>query len=100
MTLGTIGFTRTSAQDFFGRFQRAGVRTVVDVRLHNASQLDDLRFFLHVLPGIGYEYRPELAPTPAILHDYRKHDGAGPGATRRSSTRDGDGASGPLDERG
>jgi uncharacterized protein (DUF488 family) len=78
MTLFTIGFTRTSAEGFFGRLQRAGVRTVVDVRLHNRTQLagfakrDDLRYFLHVIAGIGYEHRLELAPTPAILADYRK----------------------------
>jgi uncharacterized protein (DUF488 family) len=82
MTLFTIGFTRTSAQDFFGRLQRAGVRTVVDVRLHNVSQLagfakrDDLRYFLAAIAGIGYQHRPELAPTPAMLDDYRRRGGA------------------------
>jgi uncharacterized protein (DUF488 family) len=78
MTLFTIGFTRTSAEGFFGRLQRAGVRTVVDVRLHNRTQLagfakrDDLRYFLHVIASIGYEHRPELAPTPEILADHRR----------------------------
>jgi uncharacterized protein (DUF488 family) len=81
MTLFTIGFTRTSAEGFFDRLRRVGVRTVVDVRLHNRTQLagfakrDDLRFFLHAIAGIGYEHRPELAPTPEILADYRKRGG-------------------------
>ncbi|MGH6805941.1 MAG: DUF488 family protein, partial [Ensifer adhaerens] len=37
--VSTIGFTKSSAEDFFDRLQKAGVRTIVDVRLHNTSQL-------------------------------------------------------------
>ena len=33
MATFTIGFTKTTAEDFFDRLQRAGVRTVIDVRL-------------------------------------------------------------------
>jgi uncharacterized protein (DUF488 family) len=35
----TIGFTRSSAEHFFNRLVSAGVRKVVDVRVHNTSQL-------------------------------------------------------------
>jgi uncharacterized protein (DUF488 family) len=72
----TIGFTRTSARHFFGRLRDAGVREVVDVRLHNTSQLagfakaDDLAYFLETL-GIGYRHAPELAPTAELLQAYR-----------------------------
>jgi len=76
--LFTIGFTRKSAETFFGLLTEAGVRRVLDVRLNNTSQLagfakrDDLRFFLKTICGIGYVYKPELAPTEEILNEYRK----------------------------
>jgi uncharacterized protein (DUF488 family) len=72
----TIGFTKTSARNFFGRLREAGVREVVDVRLHNTSQLagfakaDDLAFFLETM-GIGYRHAPDLAPTEEMLAAYR-----------------------------
>ena len=78
MTVFTIGFTRTPAREFFGRLRDAGVGRVIDVRLHNVSQLagfakrDDLAYFLEALVGIGYEHRPELAPTAGMLDDYRR----------------------------
>lgn len=77
MKLFTIGFTKTSAEHFFGRLQSAGVRRLADVRLHNVSQLagfakrDDLRYFLKALCGCAYDERPELAPTAALLDGYR-----------------------------
>lgn len=77
MIVFTIGFTRTSARRFFGTLGDAGVRRVIDVRLNNVSQLagfakrDDLAYFLEAIAGIAYEHRPELAPTQAMLDDYR-----------------------------
>jgi uncharacterized protein (DUF488 family) len=77
----TIGFTKKSAEDFFGKLHQAGVKRVVDVRLNNSSQLagfakrDDLRFFLNAIYGIEYIHLPELAPTQDILDAYKKHDG-------------------------
>ncbi len=78
VTLFTIGFTRKSAETFFGLLGGAGVRRVVDVRLNNASQLagfakrDDLRFFLKTISGMDYVHMPELAPTEEMLDRYRK----------------------------
>jgi uncharacterized protein (DUF488 family) len=78
MAIFTIGFTKTSAADFFGRLADAGVRQVIDVRLQNTSQLagfakaGDLEFFLERLGGIGYRHAPELAPDDALFTDYRK----------------------------
>ena len=37
--VATIGFTRSTAEHFFGRLQKAGVRKLIDVRLNNTSQL-------------------------------------------------------------
>ncbi|MFN0137196.1 MAG: DUF488 family protein [Phycisphaerae bacterium] len=78
----TIGFTETTAEDFFRLLNDAGVKRVVDVRLNNTSQLagfskrDDLRFFLREVGGIEYVQIPELAPTQGILDAYRKHKGS------------------------
>ena len=76
MKLFTIGFTKKKAKDFFESLRKSGVKKVVDVRLNNVSQLagfakrDDLRYFLGEF-GIGYEHRPELAPTKDILDAYK-----------------------------
>ncbi len=81
MKLYTIGFTKTTAESFFSRLSKAGVRKVVDVRLNNVSQLagfakkNDLRYFLGKICGIGYDHMPELAPTQDILDAYKKHRG-------------------------
>ena len=78
MRILTIGFTHKSAEQFFGALERAGTRTVVDIRLHNISQLagfakrDDLRFFLDRIAGIGYRHETLLAPTEEILTGYQK----------------------------
>lgn len=77
VTVATIGFTRTSAEDFFARLARAGVRRVIDVRLRNTSQLSgfakagDLAWFLRTIAGIDYVHEPRLAPTDGILTPYR-----------------------------
>jgi uncharacterized protein (DUF488 family) len=88
MTLFTIGFTKTSAERFFTRLQRAGVVRLVDVRLHNVSQLagfakrDDLRYFAKIIGGIDYQHRPDLAPTEGLLGAYRTRGGAWPSYER------------------
>ena len=81
MKVFTIGFTKTSAEAFFQRLQKAGVKKVIDVRLNNVSQLagfakkDDLRFFLKAICGIDYEHQPEFAPTQPMLDAYKKQQG-------------------------
>ena len=81
MKLFTIGFTKKSAETFFTRLQRAGVKKLVDVRLHNVSQLagfskrDDLRYFAKTICSIDYIHMPTLAPTADILTAYRKEKG-------------------------
>jgi uncharacterized protein (DUF488 family) len=76
--IATIGFTQSTAEHFFERLIGAGVRKVVDVRLHNVSQLagfakaEDLAWFLRRLGNIGYAHEPLLAPTDTMLKAYRK----------------------------
>ncbi|MBC7778596.1 MAG: DUF488 domain-containing protein [Proteobacteria bacterium] len=78
MKLFTIGFTRKTAERFFGLLGRSGATRIVDVRLHNMSQLagfakrDDLAYFARSLCTIDYVHLPELAPTPDLLDAYRK----------------------------
>ena len=73
----TIGFTRTTARDFFEKIKGSGVTKVIDVRLNNSSQLagfakrDDLKYFLDAICGCGYEHRPILSPTTEILDGYK-----------------------------
>ena len=79
--LFTIGFTQTTARDFFTKLKAAGVKRVVDVRLNNNSQLagfskkDDLIYFLKEIDDIEYVHLPELAPTQDILDAYKKQKG-------------------------
>lgn len=80
--VATIGFTQTTAERFFSRLVDAQVKKVIDVRLHNTSQLaafakaDDLSFFLKELANIQYIHEPELAPTDEMLKRYKKHRGS------------------------
>jgi uncharacterized protein (DUF488 family) len=74
----TIGFTKKSAEVFFTALRDSGARRVVDVRLHNVSQLagfakrDDLCYFLREICGMDYVQLPELSPSPELLDGYRK----------------------------
>ena len=80
LKLFTIGFTKKSAEAFFTRLQRAGVKRLIDVRLNNNSQLagfskrDDLAYFLKAIAGIEYVHLLDLAPTPELLDRYKKAD--------------------------
>jgi uncharacterized protein (DUF488 family) len=82
MEVHTIGFTRTTAAEFFGKLRQAGIRRLIDVRLNNVSQLagfakrDDLQFFLSEICGAEYVHEPRLAPSQEILDAYKKHKGS------------------------
>jgi len=79
--VATIGFTQSSAANFFGRLRQAGVKRVMDIRLHNTSQLagfakaSDLPYFLKELCGADYVHQPLLAPTEDILTAFKKEKG-------------------------
>ncbi len=82
MKLFTIGFTKTSAEEFFARLSRANVKKLIDVRLNNVSQLagfakkEDLRFFTEAICHIPYEHMQALAPTQDMLDNYKKQNGS------------------------
>lgn len=77
ITLYTIGFTKKSAEQFFELLKSRHVRTLVDVRISNSSQLagfakgSDLAYLLQQIGGIGYRHMTDFAPTKELLSDYR-----------------------------
>jgi uncharacterized protein (DUF488 family) len=78
MDIYTIGFTKKTAEQFFGALKKSGVRGLLDIRLKPSSQLAgfakaaDLEYFLRELCGIEYVPAPLLAPTEEILVGYRE----------------------------
>jgi len=78
MSTYTVGFTKKNAETFFGFLKSANIKTLIDVRLNNVSQLagfakrDDLKFFLRELCDAEYVHAPDLAPTKDILNAYKK----------------------------
>lgn len=82
MDVYTIGFTKKTAEVFFGLLRKHGIKRLVDVRLNNVSQLagfakrEDLQFFLRELCGADYVHEPRLAPTQEMLDGYKKKRGA------------------------
>ena len=79
LKLYTIWFTQKSAEDFFTLLQINWVKTLLDTRINNKSQLawftkyPDLKFFLKQF-WIDYIYEPLFAPTPELLSAYRKKE--------------------------
>jgi len=78
MKIYTIGFTQKSAEKFFSLLKNNNVKTVLDVRLNNVSQLAgfakgrDLKYFLSELLNINYIHDLVFSPTKEILNDYKK----------------------------
>lgn len=81
VSLSTIGFTKSTAEKFFDRLLQGGIQKIIDVRLHNTSQLaafakaDDLAYFLNRIGGIKYIHQPLLAPTDEMLKAFKKEKG-------------------------
>lgn len=82
MEVYSIGFTKKTAEEFFGLLKQAKIRRVVDVRLNNVSQLaafakrEDLKYFLREICGAEYVHEPLLAPTQEMLDAYKKRKGS------------------------
>lgn len=78
MKLYTVGFTKKSAETFFGILREHGIQRVLDIRVNPKGQLsgfakqNDLPYFLDMLvDGCQYQHIPSLAPTKEILKDFR-----------------------------
>lgn len=78
MEIYTIGFTKKSAEQFFGLLKQARVQRLIDIRLNNSSQLAgftkarDLKYFLREILDAEYVHMPDLAPEKATLDAYRE----------------------------
>jgi uncharacterized protein (DUF488 family) len=78
--LYTIGFAKKKAKDFFSLLKTNNVKTLIDVRLNNASQLagftkkDDLEYFLKKIGNINYVHRVDFAPNKEILDSYKRKE--------------------------
>ena len=75
--LFTIGFTKKTAEQFFGLLLNNGVKRLVDIRINNSSQLAgfakgaDLKYFAKAIGNIDYVYIEDFAPTKELLNDYQ-----------------------------
>lgn len=91
MIIATIGFTQSTAEHFFERLKRAGVRRVLDVRLHNSSQLagfskyPDIAYLVRVICGAVYEHDRRLAPSEELFAAIKKAGLPWPDYERRFS---------------
>ena len=78
ITLYTIGFTKKSAEHFFCLLRDNNVRSLVDVRISNSSQLagfakgNDLAFFVKEICHIPYRHITDFAPTKELLDKWHK----------------------------
>lgn len=76
INLYTMGFTKKSAEVFFGKIQDVGVQRVIDIRLNNTRQLagfakkEDLRYFLKTICCCDYRHERMFAPTKLLLGAY------------------------------
>jgi uncharacterized protein (DUF488 family) len=68
MQIFTIGFTKKDAKTFFELLNDNGVKTIIDVRLNNRSQLAgfaksrDFAYFLDKLCKCQYRHEDIFAP--------------------------------------
>lgn len=80
ITLYTIGFTKKSAERFFGLLREHHVQQLVDVRINNSSQLagfakgKDLAFFVRELCHIPYRHITDFAPSKELLEQWHKEE--------------------------
>jgi uncharacterized protein (DUF488 family) len=78
MEILSIGLSGRSAESFFEALRDVEVKRVVDIRLHNTSNLAGygkaayLPYFLRELCGAEYEHEPLLAPSPELFDGLKK----------------------------
>jgi len=76
----TIGFTKKTAEEFFGLLSDNKIEVVLDIRLNNTSQLStftkypDIQYFLKEICNIEYIYDTNFSPTNLTLKKYKKKE--------------------------
>ncbi len=77
LNLFTIGYTKKSAEKFFGIISENKIEIVADVRLYNSTQLAgfsksaDLQYFLKKICNCNYIALKHLAPNPSLFENYK-----------------------------
>lgn len=77
LNLFTIGYTKKSAEKFFGIISENKIEIVADVRLYNSTQLAgfsksaDLQYFLKKICNCNYIALKQLAPNPSLFENYK-----------------------------
>lgn len=76
----TIGFTQTTAQQFFERLIKNKIDLLLDIRLNNKSQLagfakyPDIAWFSERIANAKYKHDIKFAPDESILKPYKKNE--------------------------
>ena len=77
MKIYTIGFTGKTARDFFETLREVEAKYLLDIRIHNSSQLagfakkGNIEFFTEQLTSLTYFELPLLAPSEEMFKKYR-----------------------------
>ena len=77
MKIYTIGFTTKTACEFFEPLRDAEARFLLDIRIHNNSQLagftkkGNIEYFTEKLTHLQYRELPILAPAEELFKEYR-----------------------------
>ncbi|WP_409199575.1 DUF488 family protein [Methanobrevibacter sp. DSM 116169] len=80
MKVFTMGSSGQKAEEFFKTIDENNIEMVLDVRLHNHSQLlgftkgTDLGFFLDKISSCDYIHDENFCPKEEILDQYRKKE--------------------------
>ena len=78
MNLYTIGFTSKTAREFFEALDGVDARYLLDIRLHNNSQLagftkkGNIEYFTERLTSLVHVEVPLLAPSEEMFKQYRE----------------------------
>ncbi|RBQ23990.1 hypothetical protein ALNOE001_05380 [Candidatus Methanobinarius endosymbioticus] len=78
MEIFTMVSSRKSAEEFFNNINQNKIELVLDVRLHNHSQLlgftkgTDLEYFLDNISSCKYVHDERFCQTEEVLENYRK----------------------------
>lgn len=73
----TIGFTKKRAKEFFTILKESNIKTVLDIRLNNTSQLagfakfPDIGYFLKEICNIKYIHDINFSPSKETLKRYK-----------------------------
>ena len=78
--LYTIGFTHKTAEKFFKLLKENDVKTVLDIRLNNTSQLagfakfPDIQYFLEKIYDVKYIHDTKFSPTESTLKRFKSKE--------------------------